>query len=221
MQKAGSITINGSIHAYDINPVLINTYKYIQSNKDELFDHIARMLSEYNARCDKQDYYYQLRSKYNNMDHDSVECSAIFIFLNKTCFKGLYRENHHGEFNASFGHYKKTPNIITKHELDNISALIQPVKFSQSDFIDSIQKPAAGDFVYLDPPYVPVSDRSFVSYSSSGFSPETHQSLFRAPLRPTPRYSLGDVQLALPNRAIRLRGLLNHLCSIQTPHQPP
>ena len=101
------------------------------------------------------------------------------MFLNKTCFRGMYREGPNG-FNIPFGHYKKTPTIITKEYLDSISDLIQNVEFIQSDFNNSINNAETGDYVYLDPPYAPENDKSFVGYTKDGFGLEAHKSLFNA-----------------------------------------
>ena len=195
LQKQNEITINGRIYAYDLNGILINVYKDVQSNKDELFLHISKYIDEYgsiegnvvnrkpstieDAKTSKESYYYWVRSKFNSMEKDTVECSAIFMFLNKTCFRGMYREGPNG-FNIPYGHYKKTPTIITKEELDSVSDLIQNVEFIQCDFNDSIKQPKEGDYVYLDPPYAPENDKSFVGYTKDGFGLEAHKSLFDA-----------------------------------------
>jgi DNA adenine methylase len=97
--------------------------------------------------------------------------------LNKTGFRGMYREGPNG-FNIPYGHYKKTPSIVTKKELDEISNLIKNVEFIVSDFNNSIKNVKEGDFVYLDPPYAPENKKSFVGYTAEGFSLETHNKLF-------------------------------------------
>ena len=129
------------------------------------------------AKNFKESYYYWLRKRYNTLDKESIERSALFIFINKTCFRGMYREGPHG-YNVPYGHYKRTPTIITKSELDTISELIQEVEFIHSDFTDSIQKVSEGDFVYIDPPYAPETTNSFVGYVAGGFSLEMHNALF-------------------------------------------
>ena len=193
LQKHGEITVKGKIYAYDINKTLINVYKAIQDHKDELYEYIDSYISEYDsitgdvinrnpqtieeARTSKQSYYYWVRNRYNNMDKDTLECSALFMFINKTCFRGMYREGPNG-YNVPYGHYKNTPTIINKTELDNIHALIEGVEFIHSDFSSSIQNVGQGDFVYLDPPYAPENEKSFVSYVSDGFSLEMHKKLF-------------------------------------------
>ena len=149
LQKENKITINDNIYAYDINENLINVYKNIQYNKEELWILIEYYIKEYKSACSacndnskinrnpetleeaktsKESYYYYLRNIYNNLvkenkECNKLQCSALFIILNKTCFRGLYREGPNG-FNVPFGHYNTTPKIITKEELYSISNLI-------------------------------------------------------------------------------------------------
>ena len=129
------------------------------------------------AKTSKESYYYWLRNKYNTIE-SSVERSALFIILNKTCFRGMYREGPNG-FNVPFGNYKKTPSIITKTRLDNISYLMKDVVFIHSDFKTSLKNIKENDFVYMDPPYYPIKKTSFVNYSKNGFNEENHEELFK------------------------------------------
>lgn len=193
LRKQRKLTIKKKIYAYDLNLVLINVYKNIKNNKDELFSFIEKYITEYDsltgieinrnpeteeeAKTSKESYYYWIRNKYNNIDKNTVECSALFMFINKTCFRGMYREGPNG-FNVPYGHYKKTPTIITESELNTISDLIKDVEFIHSDFRDSIKNVNERDFVYFDPPYAPENKTSFVGYVSEGFTLETHKSLF-------------------------------------------
>ena len=193
LQKQNKIIIKNKIYAYDINNDLINVYKNIQSNKEELYRLIMFYKNEYDniegvivnrkpnsieeAKTSKESYYYWIRKKYNNIDKNSIECSALFMFLNKTCFRGMYREGPNG-YNIPYGNYKKTPTIITKIEIDNISNLIKDVEFKCCSFTESIKNIKNGDFVYLDPPYAPLNSKSFVGYVADGFTLETHKLLF-------------------------------------------
>lgn len=193
LQKQNKIKIKNQIYAYDINLNLINVYKNIQNNKEELYKFIDFYFKEYDsiegnkinrkpscieeAKTSKESYYYWTRNKFNNMDKKTVECSALFIFINKTCFRGMYREGPKG-FNVPYGHYKKTPAMISEKELNYISNLIKNVKFENSSFIDSIKKVEKEDFVYLDPPYAPENNKSFVGYVADGFDLNSHNLLF-------------------------------------------
>ena len=194
LQKQGKIVIKNKIYAYDINETLIHVYKHIQNNKDALFGHIERYINEYDsldgteinrkpasideAKTSKESYYYWIRNKYNTMDDkSSVERSALFMIINKLCFRGMYREGPKG-YNVPYGHYKTTPTIITREDLDVVSDLIQDVVFECCGFETSIKKSVKGDFVYLDPPYAPENAKSFVGYVADGFSMDAHNNLF-------------------------------------------
>ena len=193
LQKQNKIKIKNKIYAYDINNTLICVYKNIQLNKDELYKYISYYINQYDsisgtdinrkpknleeAYTSKESYYYWLRNKFNSIDKTSVVCSALFMIINKLCFRGLYREGPNG-FNVPYGHYKKTPTIITKSDLEYISNLIKDVIFSQSDFVESIKNIQIKDFVYLDPPYAPENTTSFVGYTADGFKLDTHKTLF-------------------------------------------
>lgn len=206
LQKQNKIIIKNKIYAYDINSILINLYKTIQTNKDELFTYITHYTKEYKSiqtnksnnldnkkrnnkipltieesKLSKENYYYWIRTKFNSINCNSnsnhIESAALFMFLNKTCFRGVYREGPNG-FNVPYGNYKTPLSIITKEELDAISEIIQNVEFIQSDFINSITKINEGDYVYLDPPYAPENEKSFVGYTINGFNLESHTTLF-------------------------------------------
>lgn len=194
-KSKGFIKINGTINAYDLNGALIGTYNNIKDNKEELFDKIQVLKAEHDS-CEtegvvnrkpitkedgmtsKESYYYWVRKLYNEqVDKTTIESSAYFIFLNKTGFRGMFREGPNG-FNIPCGHYIN-PNIIDKKELDYISGLIQDVNFYNSDFSDSFTKIIGeNNFVYMDPPYAPENDKSFVGYTKDGFNIEQHQLLF-------------------------------------------
>lgn len=137
------------------------------------------------ALHDKESYYYWIRKQYNDLISSNIhdlKISALFIFLNKTCFRGLYRVGKDNTtkkigFNVPYGNYKN-PSIIEKDKLNNISSLIQNVTFIHSDFSHSLKNIKKGDFIYLDPPYVPEKKDSFTSYTNDNFNGEKHQNLF-------------------------------------------
>lgn len=193
LQKHNKLLIKDKVYAYDINVNLINMYKNVQTKKDELYKILKSYYDKYDsitgsiinrkpktieeAQTSKESYYYWLRDRYNSIDKNTVECSALFILINKICFRGMYREGPNG-YNVPYGHYKKTPSLISKKELDDISSLIKNVIFKHNSFIESIKNVKEGDFVYLDPPYAPENSKSFVGYVEGGFNLKTHESLF-------------------------------------------
>jgi DNA adenine methylase len=198
--NAGLIKVNGTIYAYDLNEPLIYVYKNIQNNHTELYDELQSLINDYNSCKDgdgdgdinrkpinieeakeaKENYYYWTRSQYNKLNSDDkkmVKGSAMFIFLNKTCFRGVFRVGPKG-FNVPYGHYNN-PEIINKEHLDEIHNLIQNVKFKCSDFSKSLNNLKDNDYVYLDPPYAPETDTSFVGYTENGFNIDNHNMLFK------------------------------------------
>jgi DNA adenine methylase len=218
LQKAGKITIKGSIYAYDLNHQLIQVYRHIQSNKDELIKCVEQYRNEYDncptvekgtanrkpineteAKTSRESYYYWMRKKFNALEDLSIENSALFIMLNKTGFRGVYREGPNG-YNVPFGHYKKTPAIITRSEIDKISNLIKDVVFITADFTNSINNATEGDFIYLDPPYAPKKRTSFVGYTENGFDIDMHKNLFKL----TKALTTNNIKFAMSNANVEL-----------------
>ena len=159
----------------DINPELINAYQVVQSDVEALIESLQTY--QYN-----HDYYYQIRSwdrELNFLSRDPVQRAARFIYLNKTCFNGLHRENLKGQFNAPIGRYKN-PTFCDASNLRAVSGQLQGIQILEMPFqgllaIDNA--PVCGDFVYFDPPYVPVNQDSFTSYTRHGFDMEDQQTL--------------------------------------------
>jgi DNA adenine methylase len=194
--KHGIIKIHGNIYAYDLNEPLIYIYKNIQTHHEELYKVIQTIITDFNecgngeinrrpaniteAKIAKENYYYWIRSEYNKLcviDKKSILVSAMFIFLNKTCFRGVFRVGPNG-FNVPYGHYNN-PEIINKEHLEEIHKLIQNVVFECCDFNTSLTIVEPNDFVYLDPPYAPETKVSFVGYTENGFNIENHTNLFK------------------------------------------
>jgi DNA adenine methylase len=195
--KSKKIKLERNIYCYDINEPLIYLYKNIQSNLETFIIEIQKIIDEYNsieedlevnrnpsnieeALTSKESYYYWIRKKYNNQtkeDKKSLLVSSYFLFLNKTCFRGLFRVGPNG-FNVPYGNYKN-PQIIDKKHLGIISKLIKDVIFEVLDFENSIdyiqQNIMKNDFVYLDPPE---TKTSFVKYTDKVFDIKTHTKLF-------------------------------------------
>jgi DNA adenine methylase len=195
-KNENKININGTINAYDVNPILINMFINIRDNPIQIYKYIKKLIHHYNYYKNntntntnrkakhineiysKESFYYWLRYKFNKLKkkETSIRISAIFIFLNKTCFRGLYREGPNG-FNVPYGNYNN-PEIINKKHLLEVSKLIQNVNFYHMGFEESFSKIQPLDFVYLDPPYAPINNKSFVDYVADGFNIDKHKKLF-------------------------------------------
>lgn len=187
--KNGAIKIHGNIYACDLNESLIYMYKNIQTQHNSLYDTLKTLIVDYKEceRETKEAYYYLIRSRYNNLsleDKKGILGSAMFIFLNKTGFRGMFRVGPNG-FNVPYGHYSN-PEIINKEHLDIVHNLIQGVIFECCDFTVSLMRPIVAssgsgdhsDFLYIDPPYAPETTTSFVGYTEKGFNIENHNKLF-------------------------------------------
>jgi len=158
----------------DINEDLINTYKTIQSTPKELISILEILQSEYhsleNSDDKKKEYYYQKRELFNNRKQSQTEHSALFIFLNRTCFNGLYRVNRKNEFNVPMGSYKK-PTICDKSNLMAVSEALQKVELLCGDFEQTVNYVSSNTLFYFDPPYKPLSETSsFNSYAKDEFN---------------------------------------------------
>lgn len=148
----------------DINPELINTYYCIKNNVEPLIELLKSHQLQHS-----QDYYYQMRSSasalaLSHCEGSDIERAARFIYLNKTCFNGLYRENSQGSFNVPMGKYKN-PTICNADLLRTVSIALQSVAVSLKQYSE-INAQNEQDFVYFDPPYYPLSSTSnFTTYS--------------------------------------------------------
>ena len=147
-------------HLSDANADLIITYRTIQKEPHKLITLLKEHQQNHN-----QEYYYKIRSQH--MLSDDIERAARMIYLNKTCFNGLWRVNRKGEFNVPMGSYIK-PGICQEENILACSTVLKHAKLEIKNYLTI--KPKAGDFVYFDPPYHPVNETSFTAYSSSDFS---------------------------------------------------
>lgn len=149
----------------DINEELINTYHMVRDNVGEL-------LLSLRTHKNEKEYYYKIRAL-NPLNLSPVERASRFIYLNKTCYNGLYRVNRKGQFNVPFGRYKN-PLICNKEGLCNASEALQRAELLVKDFDEiTLERAKSNDFIYFDPPYFPLSETSsFTSYASNGFGLE-------------------------------------------------
>ena len=149
----------------DMNEELINLYSVVRNNVYEL-------ISDLNKHEVSKEYFLDIRNidrtdEYKNLSN--VQRASRFIYLNRTCFNGLYRVNSQGQFNVPFGNYKN-PRIIDENNLLNCSELLKKTEIKNADFSEILTKVKKGDFVYFDPPYVPLNETSsFTSYTKDGF----------------------------------------------------
>jgi len=192
--ESKDITVKGKVYAYDKNQKLINMYRQIQTNPKDVHDHLTELFKTYDTKTgtevnrkpeteeegltSKESYYYWVRKTYNNLIPTTPIHAATLIFLNKTCFRGVYREGPNG-FNVPYGHYKTTPVVISLEELLKIQELIKDVVFKWCDFRAAFAQTINDcDFIYADPPYAPENVKSFVGYTKDGFIMDDHKDLF-------------------------------------------
>jgi DNA adenine methylase len=201
--KAGNIRLTGKIYASDLNVNLIALYLNIRDRPSELIREISELVTVFNgiatkevtevttqkvrktnkvanitdAIMSKESFYYWIRLQFNSLTTDekmAVRASAMMLFLNKTCFRGVYREGPNG-FNVPYGNYTN-PSIYDQEHILAVSELIKNVIFFTSDYATPIANAVNGDFLYFDPPYAPENETSFVGYTSDGF--RNHEALF-------------------------------------------
>ena len=166
----------------DLNKRLVGFYSHIQKNLGEVFNGISTIANEFDGAPieDKKDLYLRFRTQFNASDADTLESAVLLYSLNKLCFNGLYRENSKGGFNVPFGQKKNFPPLI-REDFEEVSRLLEHTEILNSDFEGTIARAKAGDFVYLDPPYIPIDiTASFTSYHSEGFGVVDQQRLAEA-----------------------------------------
>ncbi|HEO72298.1 MAG TPA: Dam family site-specific DNA-(adenine-N6)-methyltransferase, partial [Candidatus Hydrogenedentes bacterium] len=153
----------------DANPRLIEAYKGVQQDVEAVVQ-----LLKVHAQRHCKDYYYEVRA---NVPDVLVERAARIIYLNRTCFNGLFRENSKGEFNVPFGRYKN-PLICDEVNLRQVAEALARAHVEEQPFESVVERAEPGDLVYFDPPYDPVSKTSsFTSYHRGGFGPECQEQL--------------------------------------------
>ncbi|MDE1863314.1 MAG: DNA adenine methylase [Thaumarchaeota archaeon] len=159
----------------DLNSDLVLSYTTIRDKVDDLIAALEQHSSAYFK--DPNSYYYSVRER---STRGRIEKVSRLIFLNRTCFNGLYRVNSKGKFNVPLGRYVN-PNIVNRENLLAVSEALRSrdISIKCQDFEEALKIPACGDFVYLDPPYQPVSDTSnFTSYTNDSFGYEDQERLF-------------------------------------------
>ena len=164
-------------HLNDLNNKLINAYINVRDNTGEIIQNLKKLELDYKGSKDKKLFFLDQRSKFNH-SKKSIHKSALFIFLNKTGFNGMYRENSKGEYNIPFGQMKN-PLICNKELLENVGKLLKnnDIVLSSKSF-ENITINDKEAFYYIDPPYRPISKTSsFTDYTKSAFDDEMQYSL--------------------------------------------
>lgn len=147
----------------DINQELINCYIVIKNDVENLINELKKLKTTHNKET-----YYKIRAQ-DPGSLSPVERAARFIYLNKTCYNGLYRVNSKGQFNVPIGEYKN-PSIYSEEDLREISQLLKNTKIEAMHFSEIIKRVKKGDFVYFDPPYYPLKKgKSFTTYTKDNF----------------------------------------------------
>ena len=175
----------------DINEELILVYKVIQNNVGELMQMIDQYKHKYSrlSDIDKEKFYYEMRNSYNiqrfNINHKKysdtwIPRAAQMIFLNKTCYNGLYRQNIRGEFNVPFGK-NYNPTIYSPINMELIAQLFNNVEIKTTDFESILNAVEDNSFIYLDPPYRPITKTAnFTDYYKSGFTEKDNKRLMNS-----------------------------------------
>jgi DNA adenine methylase len=154
----------------DNNEDLIATFTAVKDGVDDVITALDR-----HKRRHSEEYFYAMRQK---KPRGLVERAARLIYLNKTCFNGLYRVNSRGQFNVPFGRYKKDPGIFDAEALRRASSQLRQAEIRAAHFAEVVDLAQAGDFVYFDPPYHPVSETAyFTSYTRDRFGAEQQEQL--------------------------------------------
>lgn len=160
----------------DINKSLVNAYRQICNAPDAFLEAINKLDND--MWEDGKAYYYSLRELYNDKmmkaEYD-VELAALFVFINKHCFNGLYRVNGKGLFNVPYNNSRKAS--VDEKSIREISEYLKKVTILEGDFEAAVESAMEGDFVFIDSPYAPLNPTSFESYTKEGFDIESHKRL--------------------------------------------
>lgn len=160
----------------DINKSLVNAYKIIRNEPQAFIKAVKKLDSD--MWEDGKEYYYSLREHYNDKlmkEEYDIELAALFVFINKHCFNGLYRVNGKGLFNVPYNNSRRES--IDESSILDISSYLKKIKILNGDFQEACRDAKAGDFVFFDSPYAPLNPTSFESYTKEGFDIESHERL--------------------------------------------
>lgn len=158
----------------DINVTLANTYRQIRSDVDSLIEELKKIEKKFLSAGEdgRREFYYKIRDRYNSLPPEDLKRCSLFIFLNRTGFNGMYRENSSGKMNIPFGR-NKNPKILNEENLRAIAETLHDIEISSNPFEKAVSRAKKDDFVYFDPPYDPISSTSsFTAYTGSSFAQE-------------------------------------------------
>jgi DNA adenine methylase len=164
----------------DVNAALMGCYRNIQKRSDEIIEMLRRLQTRYEKSTEQEraEMFYKIRSEYNTLADHIPQKTAFLIFLNKTCYNGMYRENSTGQFNVPFGRYTN-PQILDEENVRNVSIMLDGATLSSVSFEQAVRSAKRNDFVYFDPPYHPLNQTSnFTGYHAQDFT-ETDQKNLR------------------------------------------
>ena len=147
----------------DINKDLVDTYISVRDKPRGLIKNL-----KFFDKNNSEEFYYTIREKFNEKKINGIKRSAAFIYLNKTCYNGLYRVNSKNEFNVPYGRYKH-PEIFNTENILEASGLLQGVQITTQDYRNITNQVKSGDFIYLDPCYDPLKKTSFANYTPKKF----------------------------------------------------
>ncbi len=173
-----STDITKKSYINDINSKLMRAYLAIKNDPQNVINQLCDIEEKYNSlnHSDQKDFFYKSREEFNT-PKDITKETALLIFLNKTCFNGLYRENKSGNFNVPFGNRYKV-SLCHPDNIKAISQKLQETEILNTDYVSAVEKAKSGDFIYFDPPYFPLNlTSSFTSYSKDDFSAKDQQNL--------------------------------------------
>lgn len=173
---------NGTIN--DINPRLVNFYKQVRDNPEGLI----KQCRNYQGRNTEEEYY-KFRDRFNKLREHGVlsnplEEAALLLYLNRTCYNGLYRENSSGEFNVPFGDQPEDVDVVREKRIKEVSNSLQGTEIYKKNFSYVENEAESGDLVYFDPPYKPVSKTAnFAEYTADGFDHDDQKELRNVAIR--------------------------------------
>jgi len=162
----------------DINDTIMEACLHVKNDLEKLLPKLKTIEATYKrlSEAERQDFYYEQREAFNSAAI-GITKTVLLMFLNKTCFNGLYRENSKGKFNVPFGRYAN-PTICDEANLRAASSALQHTSILTGSYADAVKHAGKGDFVYLDPPYYPLNTTSsFTAYHEAGFAAQDQQNL--------------------------------------------